>query len=93
MIANTLLIFIKAAEHQNFNTAAKELNLTPSAISHAISKLEYELGITLFIRQKKNVILTSEGSDLLVYARRVIDHEKEFKQEIEDGIDRGLDNA
>lgn len=81
MISNTFLIFIKAAEHQNFNVAAKELNLTPSAISHAISKLEYELDITLFIRKKKNVILTSEGKELLVYARKIVDHEREFRQE------------
>ncbi|MDR3215346.1 MAG: LysR family transcriptional regulator [Bacilli bacterium] len=76
MISNTYLVFIRAAENESFNTAAKLLNLTPSAISHAISKLEYELGITLFIRNKKGVSLTIEGQELLAYAQKIVEQEE-----------------
>ncbi|MFV0393928.1 MAG: LysR family transcriptional regulator [Coprobacillaceae bacterium] len=80
MISNTFLIFAKAAESENFNYAAKTLNLTPSAISHAISKLEYELGLTLFIRNKKGVMLTIEGKELLPYAKKIIEQAEELVQ-------------
>ena len=80
MISNTFLTFVKAAEYENFNYAAKVLNLTPSAISHAISKLEFELGVALFIRNKKGVKLTTEGRELLPYAKKIIEQEEELMQ-------------
>lgn len=84
MISNNYLIFIKAAEYKNFNMTAKKMNLTPSAISHAISKLEDELGLTLFIRNKKGVILTKQGKEILEYAKKVVDQEKELLQKSSD---------
>ncbi len=80
MISNTFLIFIKAAEHKNFNATARSLNLTPSAISHAIFKLENELNSTLFIRNKKGVLLTKEGQEILEYAKKVVQQEEELIQ-------------
>jgi len=80
MISNTFLIFVRAAEYENFNTTAKKLNLTPSAISHAISKLEKELDLVLFVRKKKGVYLTEEGRELLEYVQKIVDQEEELMQ-------------
>lgn len=46
----TLRIFDAAARHQSFRAAAQELNLTPSAVSHAIKRMEDSLGVPLFER-------------------------------------------
>jgi DNA-binding transcriptional LysR family regulator len=56
-----LAAFAAAARHQNFAHAAAELHLTASAISHHVRKLEATLGVTLFQRHARGVVLTSEG--------------------------------
>ena len=48
---NGLRAFEAAARHLSFTQAASELNVTQTAISHQIRRLEEELGIRLFIRQ------------------------------------------
>ena len=56
-----LKYFLAVAEYQNISQAAKELNVTPSAVSVAISKLEQELGVELFDRIKKSILLNQRG--------------------------------
>lgn len=55
--------FDSAARHQNFTRAAEELHLTQSSISRHISELENQLGITLFRRVRRQVILTPAGAE------------------------------
>ena len=57
--------FEAAARLQNFNLAAEELCLSPSAISHQVRQLEEFLGNPLFDRSPKGVILTSIGRKYL----------------------------
>ncbi|HEY5972026.1 MAG TPA: LysR substrate-binding domain-containing protein [Pseudoxanthomonas sp.] len=57
-------VFAAAARHQNFAHAAEELHLTASAVSHHVRKLESVLGVVLFQRHARGVILTSEGRQL-----------------------------
>ncbi|NID04505.1 LysR family transcriptional regulator [Luteibacter jiangsuensis] len=57
----TLAAFESAARHQNFAHAAHELNLTASAVSHHVRKLEARLGIALFHRHARGVLLTPSG--------------------------------
>jgi LysR family transcriptional regulator, glycine cleavage system transcriptional activator len=61
-------IFESAARHVSFRAAAEELNLSPSAVSHAIKGLEKTLGIALFERNTRNVSLTLAGQTLLSHA-------------------------
>lgn len=56
-----LAAFESAARHQNFAHAAEELHLTASAISHHVRKLESRLGVILFRRHARGVVLTAEG--------------------------------
>jgi LysR family glycine cleavage system transcriptional activator len=53
--------FEAAARHESFTKAADELNLTQSAISHAIRSLELRLGVELFDRFGRTVALTDSG--------------------------------
>ncbi|TMP33921.1 LysR family transcriptional regulator [Pseudoalteromonas rubra] len=56
-----LRAFEAAARHGSFKHAAEELALTPTAISHHISKLEDRLNVRLFIRQTRKIALTDAG--------------------------------
>src|SRR3954468_23443709 len=57
----TLRVFEAAARWQSFHAAALELNLTPSAVSHSIRKMEEALRLLLFERVGRGVALSSEG--------------------------------
>ena len=60
-----LRAFEAAARNGSFQEAATELHLSPSAVSHAIRKLELELGAALFEREGRRVRLTSDGEALV----------------------------
>jgi LysR family glycine cleavage system transcriptional activator len=62
---NGLRAFEAAARHLSFTLAASELNVTQTAVSHQIRRLEEELGIRLFVRQNRALALTPEAKDYL----------------------------
>jgi LysR family glycine cleavage system transcriptional activator len=62
---NGLRAFEAAARHLSFTHAAAELNVTQTAISHQIRRLEEELGIRLFVRQNRALALTPQAKDYL----------------------------
>ncbi|MBV4485134.1 transcriptional regulator GcvA [Pseudomonas sp. SWRI153] len=62
---NGLRAFEAAARHMSFTLAAAELNVTQTAISHQIRRLEAELGVTLFLRLKDGLALSDEGQTYL----------------------------
>lgn len=63
-----IAVFDAAARSSSFQAAADELNLTPSAVSHQIRLLEDILGVRLFDRVGRGVILTPDGAE---YARAI----------------------
>jgi len=65
----SLLAFEAAARHQSYSRAAEDLNLTHGAISHAIRGLEARLGMQLFRREGRRMLLTSEGQSLATKVR------------------------
>jgi LysR family glycine cleavage system transcriptional activator len=70
---NGLRAFEAAARHLSFTLAAAELNVTQTAISHQIRRLEEELGIKLFIRQNRALALTPKAKDYLPGIRAAFD--------------------
>src|SRR6202046_3868387 len=62
---NGLRALEAAGRHLSFTHAANELNVTQTAISHQIRRLEEELGIRLFVRQNRALTLTPEARDYL----------------------------
>src|SRR5262249_31885946 len=73
---NALRAFEAAARHLSFLKAANELHVTPGAVSQQVKGLEVQLGIKLFRRLTRGVLLTDAGQ---LYAKRL--------GELFDGID------
>lgn len=63
--SNYLDAFMMCAQVGNFTRAAERLHITQSALSQRVLNLEEELGITLFIRDRKGIRLTDGGEELL----------------------------
>ena len=62
---NGLRSFEAAARHLSFTRAADELSVTPGAVSQQVKSLEEALGVTLFRRLPRSLILTDEGEAYL----------------------------
>lgn len=81
MLNNNLRIFTTAAELESLTEAAKKLYVSQPAISQAIKKLEEELNVKLFIRNKRSSLkLTDAGRDILSLAYKMIDLENKLYQ-------------
>jgi DNA-binding transcriptional LysR family regulator len=62
--------FEAAARCGSFRRAAEELSLSPSAVSHAVRRLERRLGAALFVRDGRAVRLTADGETLVRHVER-----------------------
>jgi LysR family glycine cleavage system transcriptional activator len=69
---NTLRAFEATARFLSFQLAAKELNVTHSAISHQIKKLEEELGQQLFQRLGRSIALTAVGHNYFIDIQKAL---------------------
>ena len=68
----SLRSFVTVAEVGGVTRAAGYLNLTQSAVSMQIKRLEDALGMTLFLRAARKLALSPEGEQLLSYVRRML---------------------
>lgn len=66
-------LFEAAGRHLSFKTAAEDLNITPSAISHGVQTLEEWLGVELFIRGNRSLMLTEAGAVYLPQVQAALD--------------------
>lgn len=73
-------IFLKVCETGNFTKAAEALNYTQSGISQMMAGLEEELGVQLFARAKKGVVLTDNGQRLIPYIREMVNQKEKLRQ-------------
>lgn len=74
MMNRNLEIFIKVAECGSITRVAKMLYITQPAVSNAISKLETELKVKLFFRDKRNgLLLTDVGQKIYLLAKQIED--------------------
>lgn len=78
---NLLVIFEKIAGTLSVKQTAAVFNVTPSAISQAMAKLENAIGTQLFIREHKKIILSPAGIDLLSRINQPLAH---LQNQIED---------
>lgn len=86
------LAFVKTVECGSFTRAAGVLNYSQSGISRMIGDLEREWRVTLLERGKSGVRLTSEGTRLLPYAKRVCSEYEKLQAEVDEinGLKSGL---
>lgn len=73
MTLQQLRYLIAIAENGSISAAANNIYASQSNLSIAIKDLEQEFGIEIFTRSNRGVTLTNEGTELLAYARQVIE--------------------
>ena len=64
--------FVRAVETGGFSAAARDLGLTPSALSKLVGRLEDRLGVRLLHRTTRRLQLTAEGETFLNRARPIL---------------------
>lgn len=78
-----LQYFLEIAKLRNMNKAAESLYVSQSSLSQYLSRLEQEIGATLFYRQKGNLSLTPAGTIYHDYAQQILKLEEEMLKKIE----------
>ena len=76
MTLTQLRYVIAAADTGSMNEAAKKLFISQPSLSQALRELEKEIGIEIFLRNNRGVVLTPEGQEFLGYARQVTEQYK-----------------
>ena len=79
---NALRAFEAAARHLSFTKAADELNVTQAAISHQVKALEERLGVSLFRRLNRALLLTDAGQGFLPPLREAFDRMAEATERL-----------
>jgi len=84
MLYDTALLrtFVAICDGGSFTKAAREVNLTQSAVSLHVKRLEDQVGSRLIVRNAHGVRLTGQGEILLSYARRILALYKEAEQHL-----------
>src|SRR6185503_5520866 len=80
--------FVTVAEVGTVSRAAEQLHITQPALSRQIANLEDELGLKLFDRIGRRLLLTSEGAQLLQHCRGLLNHSHALREQA-DGLKRG----
>ena len=85
--------FMAVAQSQHIAQTAKQLNVSQPAISLAISRLEQELGVKLFNRVGRNIVLNEYGAAFYEHANKILREEKNIRlrlEEMKGGINRHI---
>ncbi|MDU9040519.1 LysR family transcriptional regulator [Pseudomonas corrugata] len=75
-----LIAFARAASLGSYTAAARELSVSPSAVSKSVQRLEEHFGLMLFTRTTRSLTLTPEGRDLYERALRILREVEEIDQ-------------
>jgi DNA-binding transcriptional LysR family regulator len=88
--ARALEVFTAVVDLGSFSAAGRALDLTPSAVSRTIDRIEARLGVRLLLRSTRALTLTAEGRSYLQAARRILADLNDAEQQIADqGAPRG----
>lgn len=71
--------FLDLADSLHFGVTSQRCNISPSALSRSIQRMEDELGDALFVRDNRSVSLTPTGIKFRRYANQILDNWEEFK--------------
>lgn len=77
-----LEVFLVVAEMQHFGRASQICNLSPSALTRTVQRLEEELGQPLFIRDNRTVQMTPAGEKFVLYARNAVQEYHAFQRSL-----------
>jgi DNA-binding transcriptional LysR family regulator len=82
MAPNDMSAFVRAVELGGFSLAARDLGLTPSAISKLVTRLEDRLGVRLLNRTTRRLALTPEGEAYFHRSQRILADIAEAENEV-----------
>jgi DNA-binding transcriptional LysR family regulator len=80
--------FIAVAGELNFSRTAQRIHVVQSALSASVGRLEKELGVELFDRSKRQIVLTAPGEVFLQHAREVIHTAQRARSSVADYRDQ-----
>jgi len=84
MTLQQLTYFLAAASHGTFSAAAESLHMAQPSLSEQIRRLEAELGVTLFARAGRRLVLTEAGRTLRPHAERTLREAEEAADSVRD---------
>jgi LysR family transcriptional regulator for bpeEF and oprC len=79
---NDIAIFVRAAQNRSFSVAARQLGVSPSAVSKAVQRLEENLDIRLLNRTTRNITLTDDGAVFYERCRQILRELEEAELEL-----------
>ncbi len=79
---NDFTLFVRSAQTLSFSETARQLGMSPSAVSKAIQRLEERLGVRLLNRTTRSLSLTEDGSAFFDRARQILDEIEEAEAAI-----------
>ncbi len=77
-----LKYFLGVARFENIHRASEKLNVSTASLSKAVARLEEELGVNLFLRERRNIKLTDQGRLLQKKASEMIQLEETMRLEV-----------
>jgi len=80
MTLNELRFIVAVAQERNFRRAAEKAYISQPALSLAIQKLEEELGVKIFERDKSGINITSVGNAIVEQAQRVLEEASRIRE-------------
>jgi LysR family transcriptional regulator, regulator for bpeEF and oprC len=78
----SLMIFLRSAQLQSFSEAARQLSMSPSAVSRAVARLEEDLGIRLLQRTTRSLTLTEDGAKFYQRCQQIVDELEAVELEV-----------
>lgn len=79
---NDFTLFVRSAQTLSFSETARQLGMSPSAVSKAIQRLEERLGVRLLNRTTRSLSLTEDGAAFFDRARQILDEIEEAEAAI-----------
>ena len=73
MNTSDLDLFVRIAENSSISATARQLDISPAAVSFALKRLEEQLGLQLFIRSTRKMSITEQGEQFLLHCRNALD--------------------
>ncbi|OCT16386.1 LysR family transcriptional regulator [Paenibacillus pectinilyticus] len=64
----------------SISEAAKQLFISQPSLSSAVKEIEQEIGVDIFLRSSKGIVLSNEGAEFLSYARQVVEQAELLEQ-------------
>ncbi len=77
-----LKYFLGVAKFENIHRASEKLNVSTASLSKAVARLEEELGVNLFLRERRNIKLTPQGRVLQKRAAEMLHFEESIRFEL-----------